>query len=194
MREGKATLAILDEFSQYISKEVATKKEWVDLKKLLYLFRKFGILLLVITQREVEIPNAIMEMGVVHIQKVSQVRMNFRRGNDHFRIGKVPDSPIPFKTMTPGMFRVDDLLVEPFYDAIFQAEKEGRPILDAALAWLNDPRMISKGERMAAVKVSYVQSKGRMNYKEIGGIAGVSDATVCRWLKEMGVINEPVKT
>jgi hypothetical protein len=188
MRNGKATLAILDEFSQYISKEVANKKEWVDLKKLLYLFRKFGILLMVITQREVEIPNAIMEMGVVHIQKVTQVKMNFRRGNNHFRIGKVPDSPIPFETMTPGMFRVDDLLVEPFYDSIFNAEKEGRPILDAALTWLNDPRAISKSERMACVKVAVVH--GHLTYKEAGGIAGVSDFTVHDWLTKMGVINK----
>jgi hypothetical protein len=187
MRNGKATLAILDEFSQYISKELANKKEWVDLKKLLYLFRKFGILLLVITQREIEIPNAIMEMGSVHIQKVSQTRMNFRKGSDHFRISKVPDSPIPFATFTPGMFRVDDLQVEPFYDAIFAAEKEGRPIIEAALEFLNNPRALTKSERMACAKVLWVNGHGQISQNQIGSVIGESQRTVSNWLKGMGL-------
>jgi hypothetical protein len=113
--------------------------------------------------------------------------MNFRRGNHHFRIGKVPDSPIPFETMTPGMFRVDDLLVEPFYDSIFNAEREGRPILDAALQWLNDPRTITKGERMACVKVLWVSGAGRITQGQIGGFVGVSQQAVCKWISEMGL-------
>jgi hypothetical protein len=187
---GSQTLAILDEFSQYISKEYAGKTEWVDLKKLLYLFRKFGILLFVITQRESEIPTAISEMGVVHIQKLSQERMNFRSGAEHFRIRDVPDSPIPFETFTPGMFRVDDLPIEAFYNVIFDAEKEGRPILDAALLFLSDPSIITRSERMAAAKVLYVHGRRSSNpvtEKEIGALVGVSQQAVSKWLKDMGL-------
>jgi len=187
MTQGKATMCILDEFSQYISKEYANKKEWVDLKKLLYLFRKFGILLLVIAQRENEIPNAIMEMGVVHIQKVSKVHMRYRKGSEQFRIIGVPDSPLPYETFTPGMFKVDDLMIEPFYDAIFNAEKEGKPILDAAMAFLNDPTAISKSDRMTAAKVVFVHGRGEISQAECGALVGVSQRTISTWLKDMGI-------
>lgn len=200
--DGKITFAFLDEFLQVVSKEKATKNEWVNLKKLLYLCRKIGLNIIALSQREVEVPTAIQEMSVWHVQKIEKETMRV-----HFVIKgmttvdemvyNVPGTKLKFVTGHPGSFRLNDLDIDDMHTYLTEQEEmaynDGKEVnaFKLILDYLNlDRSQITKQDYMAFAKICYV--KGIMNQTEIAECVSLDDqpvnqSTVSRWLASMGV-------
>lgn len=194
---GKTTKSYLDELPQIISKERGTTKEWVNMKKLLYLERKVGNSLVGIAQRVEEIPYAIQDMAIWHIQKKEKTVMDFRSMNTTTRIIHVPRTSLKFKTGHPGSFTAEDLDIEAMHDHIIGVEKEARntgnrpDVLKVILEYLDmDARQITRADYKAFAKVCYLNiglsQKEIASYCEIDGRA-VSQQTVSNWLASMGI-------
>lgn len=197
MFKGHVTTAVLDEFPQFISKEKGTSNAWVNFKKLLYLCRKIGLNIIAISQRENEIPYAIQDMAVWHVQKQDKTVMDYRYYSNQTRIVNVPGTQLKFKTGHPGSFEPGDLDIEGMHDYIVQEEREAQRlgthtnVLKTILEFLDmDSRQITKSDLKAFAKVAYVNVG--LSQKEIASyciIDGrpVSQQTVSNWLSSMGV-------
>ncbi|MDW5563209.1 MAG: hypothetical protein SA339_08280 [Methanomassiliicoccus sp.] len=200
--QGKLTFAFLDEFLQVVSKEKATKGDWVNLKKLLYLCRKIGLNIIALSQREVEVPTAIQEMGVWHVQKIEKeiMRVHFvikGMSTVDEMVYQVPGTKLKFQTGHPGSFRLDDLDIDAMHDYLIEQEemayKEGKEVnaFKLILDFLNlDRSQITKQDYMAFAKICYV--KGIMTQNQIAECVSLDDhpvnqSTISRWLTAMGV-------
>lgn len=191
MKEGKFTWNNIDEFTQSISKEYGSAGGWIALKKIMYLLRKVGASMNVITQREMEIPYAIQEMASVHIQKKSKTLMNFRRNNEFFVIKEVPATKLKYDTYYFSPFEID-LDVQGMHNALANAQK-GDDQFAIILEYLEEDGLkITKGDVQNFAKVGYLSG---MTQTEIARWLDWTDlhptqATVSRWLTKMGVNEE----
>ena len=187
LNRGKFTVAIMDEFTQHMSKEYAGKREWVDLKKWLYLFRKFGIVFIVISQRGIEIPNAIAGMSALHIQKLNKFTMNVERAGRSYLIGQVPGTEVDFETYASGSFIFDDVNINEMHDMVAMLPK-GESQLEAILRFLKAPNTtLTKQDRMTALKVIWIHGRGEWKIGEVADLVGVVRQTASKWLTEMGL-------
>jgi hypothetical protein len=191
MKEGKFTWNNIDEFTQSISKEYGSAGGWVALKKIMYLLRKVGASMNVITQREMEIPYAIQEMASVHIQKKNKTLMNFRRNNEFFVIKEVPATKLEYDTYYFSPFEID-LDVQGMHNALANAQK-GDDQFAIILEYLEEDGLsITKGDVQNFAKVAYLSG---MTQQEIARWLDWTDlhptqSTVSRWLDKMGVKEE----
>jgi hypothetical protein len=188
MKEGKFTWNNIDEFTQSISKEYGSAGGWVALKKIMYLLRKVGASMNVITQREMEIPYAIQEMASVHIQKKNKTLMNFRRNNEFFVIKDVPATKLKYDTYYFSPFEID-LDVQGMHNALANAQK-GDDQFAIILEYLEEDGLkITKADVQNFAKVGYLSG---MTQQEIARWLDWTDihpnqSTVSRWLDKMGV-------
>ena len=188
MKEGHFTWNNIDEFTQSISKEYGSAGGWIALKKIMYLLRKVGASMNVITQREMEIPYAIQEMASVHIQKKSKTLMNFRRNNEFFVIKEVPATKLNYDTYYFSPFEID-LDVQGMHNALANAQK-GDDQFAIILEYLEEDGLkITKADVMNFAKVAYLSG---MTQQEIARWLDWTDLhptqqTVSRWLSKIGV-------
>ncbi len=188
--DGRLTTVILDGVPQFMEKERATSKEYVNTKKVLYLLRKIGANLMVIAQREKEIPTAISDMASLYIQKKRKDLMQYRRFSEIYTIKNVPPTSIRFETGDFETFIID-LDVDLLHDHIAclsREEREGQGQLQAILDHLQrSATAITSAEKKTTAKVLYIQGRGFFTLKEIADLVGVQIMQVSRWLAEMGL-------
>lgn len=192
---GMTTICILDEVPQFLPKERATSKEMVNMKQLLYLLRKMGCSLVVIAQRDADVPTAIIDMAIWHVQKRAKDRMIFRKFDARHFIKAVPGTRLKFITGESASFVVD-LDVKDMHDYIVQAELEGessgskyngKSQLDVIMEYLlSDTNSVTTRDLKCAAKVLTI--KAHQSQREIAKLIGVSQPTIGNWLKEMNIM------
>jgi hypothetical protein len=190
LRAGFFTVIVIDEFTQTFAKETGTASIWVTLKKFLYLLRKVGASLMVITQREQEVPKAIMQMANCHIQKLQQTVMRFRSGNDIYYVKEIPATSLQYNTYYFSPFKMD-LDIEAMHERLADAKK-GENQTNIILEYLQEQdQFLTKRDLMTFAKVAYL---GGMSHQEIADWIhdmapgdAPSRRTVGNWLKNMGL-------
>lgn len=190
MTSGKSSLVVLDEVPQFLSRERATSKEMVNMKMVLYLLRKVSASMVVIAQRESEIPTSIIDLAAWKVRKSAKETMIYHRGNDRFVITQIPPTSLPYDTLESASFIVD-LDVKAMHNAVVEAEmaavdRGGKSQWQVILDFLNlDGSKVTAKDLRTAAKVLTVT--GKMPQTEIATLLGVTQQSVSLWLKEMNV-------
>ncbi len=185
--KGKLTIAVLDELAQYFNKKQSMKKTFVDMEKLIFLFRKFGCNLISILQLPKDIPTVIEQFSSVYFQKLSREKLLFKRGvNEAFIIKEVPGTKLKFKTHDPASFIID-VDVDALHGYVASLGPNDNK-LEAIRKWLNATRNeVTPQEENIAIKVLW---KKGMLQEEIGEIFGVTHQAISLRLINMGVSKE----
>ncbi|MDD3092039.1 MAG: sigma factor-like helix-turn-helix DNA-binding protein [Methanoregulaceae archaeon] len=184
---GKVTIAVLDELAQYFNKKQSMKKSFIDMEKLIFLFRKFGCNLISILQLPKDVPTVIEQFSSVYFQKLSREKLLFKRNvNEAFIIGEVPGTELKFLTRDPASF-VIDVDVEALHGFVTSL-KHGTNKLKAIREWLEmTVNQVTPQEEAIAMKVLW---KKGMTQEEIAEIFGVSRPAISQRLSKMGVSKE----